>query len=183
MTRTSAQLILALLLVLTLGAAVPAAGQTFTDTLIMSTSDFFLFDSDAGGQYEVTVTWDDPASRAALLILCDGDDQPLGISTGERDRTLRLSVGIPGSRTCAIGLGLIIGALTDYTLNFQSTDSATVSKRHARIRVLEGNHVLEDLGSKNGTKVNGNRIEKLVTLKDGSELTFGDMRFEFRLKK
>jgi predicted component of type VI protein secretion system len=45
-----------------------------------------------------------------------------------------------------------------------------VSRRHARI-VLEGDHyVLEDLGSKNGTFVNGREIAKPYFLEDGDEI-------------
>jgi DNA-binding winged helix-turn-helix (wHTH) protein len=52
-------------------------------------------------------------------------------------------------------------------------DAASVSRRHARIR-LSGNQVaLEDLGSKNGTYVGGRRIEGTVTLADGNRVRFG----------
>jgi DNA-binding winged helix-turn-helix (wHTH) protein len=52
-------------------------------------------------------------------------------------------------------------------------DSGSVSRRHARVTV-EGRQVwLEDLGSKNGTWVNGERITGRVSVPDGADLRFG----------
>ena len=45
-----------------------------------------------------------------------------------------------------------------------------VSRRHARLRKGALGHLLEDLGSKTGTHVNGIRSGKPVTLKDGDEI-------------
>ncbi|NLG97589.1 MAG: FHA domain-containing protein [Chloroflexi bacterium] len=42
-----------------------------------------------------------------------------------------------------------------------------VSRYHARFTPSEGGVLLEDLGSKNGTYFNGNRLEEPVTLSDG----------------
>ena len=39
-------------------------------------------------------------------------------------------------------------------------DSVTISRRHARIVVTDGEAVVEDLGSKNGTHVNGQRVTR-----------------------
>ncbi len=53
-----------------------------------------------------------------------------------------------------------------------------VSRNHAEIRP-EGDHFcLVDLGSTNGTRVNGVRVERHV-LRDGDELTFGNTRLRF----
>jgi diguanylate cyclase (GGDEF)-like protein len=48
----------------------------------------------------------------------------------------------------------------------------SVSRRHARIRFVEGQHVLEDLGSANGTYVASTRITQHV-LVDGDVVQFG----------
>jgi len=55
-------------------------------------------------------------------------------------------------------------------------DSSTVSRRHARLLVTDGRPGLEDLGSKNGTWVNGRRLEAPVALEDGDEVRFGSVR-------
>jgi diguanylate cyclase (GGDEF)-like protein len=48
----------------------------------------------------------------------------------------------------------------------------SVSRRHARIRFIDGRHVLEDLGSANGTYVTEHRI-KQHELRDGDLVQFG----------
>jgi FHA domain len=45
-------------------------------------------------------------------------------------------------------------------------DSSSVSRRHARLRIVGREAVLEDLGSKNGTFVNGKRLTTAVWLSD-----------------
>lgn len=57
---------------------------------------------------------------------------------------------------------------------------ASVSRRHARVLVEGGRAVVEDLGSKNGTFVDGVRIERPAPLSDGSELRLGLAAFTFR---
>lgn len=57
---------------------------------------------------------------------------------------------------------------------------ASVSRRHARVLVEGGRVVVEDLGSKNGTFVDGARIDGPAPLSDGSELRLGLAAFTFR---
>jgi DNA-binding winged helix-turn-helix (wHTH) protein len=52
-------------------------------------------------------------------------------------------------------------------------DDPEVSRRHARIVVTESGATLEDLGSKNGTFVRGERIRGVVSLKEGDLITIG----------
>jgi DNA-binding winged helix-turn-helix (wHTH) protein len=59
-------------------------------------------------------------------------------------------------------------------------DSTTVSRRHAVIHVREGQATLEDLGSKNGTTLRGQRIGAPTALADGDELAVGSARMTFR---
>ncbi len=49
----------------------------------------------------------------------------------------------------------------------------TVSRRHARLRPENGAWVLEDLGSANGTYINGVRITKPQSLKHGDQIRVG----------
>jgi two-component system, NtrC family, response regulator AtoC len=53
------------------------------------------------------------------------------------------------------------------------------SRRHAQIVRLGGVHVLRDLGSTNGTFVNGKRVRE-ARLSDGDEIAIGGVRIRFR---
>ncbi|MBP1633543.1 MAG: tolB protein [Acidobacteria bacterium] len=55
-------------------------------------------------------------------------------------------------------------------------DSSFVSRRHARLVVEPRRLVLEDLGSHNGTLVNGERITAPRVLADGDEIRIGPAR-------
>lgn len=61
-------------------------------------------------------------------------------------------------------------------------DSDSVSRRHARIVVDSADRrvSLDDLASKNGTRVRGERVRERVALSDGDELVFGDVRVKLR---
>ncbi|MFL5346998.1 MAG: FHA domain-containing protein [Hyalangium sp.] len=49
-----------------------------------------------------------------------------------------------------------------------------VSRRHARLMRLNGHVVVEDLGSSNGTRINGERISGQSPVKDGDLIQIGD---------
>lgn len=55
-----------------------------------------------------------------------------------------------------------------------------LSKEHARITYVEDKFYIEDLGSTNGTFVNGKELgSRPVRLKDNDKITFGDLSFLF----
>jgi len=57
---------------------------------------------------------------------------------------------------------------------------AEISRRHARVRLRGGQAIVEDLGSKNGVRVNGVRTERrAVVLAPGDELTIGETALAF----
>jgi DNA-binding winged helix-turn-helix (wHTH) protein len=60
-------------------------------------------------------------------------------------------------------------------------DSAALSRRHARIVVTRAEATIEDLGSKNGTEVNGERITRPVTLKDSDQIQVGSLTMTYRI--
>ena len=62
----------------------------------------------------------------------------------------------------------------EIVLPFQS-----VSGEHALLQFKEGGYVLEDLGSTNGTKINGLTPMGAATLYDGDEIALGDARLRF----
>ena len=60
-------------------------------------------------------------------------------------------------------------ANNDITIN-----DPEVSRRHARLFVQGGNMILEDLGSTNGTSVNGQRLTGPYVLRAGEVITLGE---------
>ena len=60
-------------------------------------------------------------------------------------------------------------------------DSSAVSRRHARIVVSGVTAVIEDLGSKNGTEVDGRTIAAPVTLADRAVIWIGAVALTFRV--
>ncbi|MEV7521074.1 DUF1707 and FHA domain-containing protein [Streptomyces sp. NPDC091371] len=53
----------------------------------------------------------------------------------------------------------------------------TVSRVHAELRMQGGVWVLKDLGSTNGTTVNGQRVTGSAVVRDGDQVSFGHMSF------
>jgi hypothetical protein len=61
-------------------------------------------------------------------------------------------------------------------------DDANVSRQHAEIRPRGGSWVLTDLGSTNGSSLNGRRITNPEVLKPGDEIEFGTSAIVFELE-
>jgi DNA-binding response OmpR family regulator len=79
---------------------------------------------------------------------------------------LREGQGV-GTRWMIDRSDMIIGREEDCDIVLPSRQ---VSRNHARIRRSGGRHILEDLGSKNGTFVNGQEMTEPHTLRDGDEI-------------
>jgi hypothetical protein len=62
-------------------------------------------------------------------------------------------------------------------------DDANVSRRHAEVRPSGGSWIVRDLGSTNGVKVNGRRIQGAQSLKDGDKITLGTSEIVFQLER
>jgi DNA-binding winged helix-turn-helix (wHTH) protein len=61
-------------------------------------------------------------------------------------------------------------------------EGTTVSRRHARITVARGVALIEDLGSTNGTYVNGTRISAPTRITAGDEFALGSEVLRVRLR-
>jgi DNA-binding winged helix-turn-helix (wHTH) protein len=86
---------------------------------------------------------------------------------------------IVGERDIALATGEnIIGRAPDAAV---FVDDAGVSRHHARITVDAGGAVLQDLGSKNGTILDGNRIERSMPLADGALIVVGATALRFKI--
>lgn len=70
---------------------------------------------------------------------------------------------------------LTVGRLPDCDI---TVEDANVSRKHAEIRPFGEGFRVADLGSTNGTRVNGIRVDQ-HQLADGDELSFGNVRIVF----
>lgn len=68
-----------------------------------------------------------------------------------------------------IGEGAYIGRGTESAIRLTDTE---ISRKHAQLRVIAGKVVVEDLGSTNGTFVNGVPVDRLA-LEDGDKIQVG----------
>ena len=77
----------------------------------------------------------------------------------------------------ARGTTLVVGALPAEIGRAPEADLVieddTVSRHHAVLRGDRGGLELEDLGSSNGTSINGNPMAGALSLLDGDLVTFG----------
>src|SRR5690606_36599118 len=60
-----------------------------------------------------------------------------------------------------------------------SVPSAKVSRRHASVQRVLGRYTVTDLGSTNGTYLNGRRLEKAEQLKDGDKIKVGELVLKY----
>jgi hypothetical protein len=115
----------------------------------------------------------------AGVTMAARDDVPAGAVEVAADRTRRFALRVvkgvsdfavyPVDGTARIGRGLEC----DVTLNDPS-----VSRTHAVVDTEGAEPTVRDLGSTNGTFVNGARVEA-ARLRDGDELRFGNTRVAF----
>jgi hypothetical protein len=83
-----------------------------------------------------------------------------------------------GKRTVLSGSRVVIGRSRDCEITL---DDPNVSRRHAEIRNEGGAWVVADLGSTNGVKVNGQRVNQYA-LQPGDELTLGLERLVYEVE-
>src|SRR5258706_16397722 len=86
-----------------------------------------------------------------------GDKAVLVIQEGERK----------GQRWYVQGDAMVLGRGSECDLVLPERQ---VSRQHIKIKFLEGAYYLEDLESKNGTWVNGQKLTGEILLKDGDEI-------------
>jgi len=110
-----------------------------------------------GYRFIGTVTTDDPVADSRLPAA-------------------RFYLAVERRRVILIEGASVIGRAQDATIPI---DSPGVSRAHARIVVSGGRAVIEDLGSKNGTYVGGERISEPAELSDGQQVKVGAVVLTF----
>jgi pSer/pThr/pTyr-binding forkhead associated (FHA) protein len=98
------------------------------------------------------------------------------VSTVEQ-LSLEIVEGADAGRRVGLAAPLTVGRAADADLVLADE---LVSRRHARVSQRGAGAVVEDLGSRNGTFVNGNQIHGPTRLMPGDQLQFGVTLVELR---
>ena len=101
------------------------------------------------------------------------------VPRGKRGAIARLIVLEPrASKGTALGVAneITFGRAVGCTVSVP--DDTYVSQVHARVFNDQGNIIVEDLGSTNGTYVNGNRLTAPATLQQGDRIQIGSTVLE-----
>jgi pSer/pThr/pTyr-binding forkhead associated (FHA) protein len=78
-------------------------------------------------------------------------------------------------RRYSTSLGREVGC--DLVINIDRT----ISRQHALIQYIDGKYHIQDLSSKNGTRLNGKKLETMSPLRSGDEIMIGLTRLVFVL--
>lgn len=93
-------------------------------------------------------------------------------------RKLTVKSGPAAGRSMPIEAELVIGrADADLTI-----EDSELSRRHVLLRPVDGGVEIQDLGSTNGTIVNGTRISVPVTVMGGASIELGDTRIALEVE-
>ena len=92
--------------------------------------------------------------------------------------TLKIMSGPQSGSSIPVAEAVVIGRSHSAGLSF---DEKTLSRLHARLEPIEGEWRLTDLGSSNGSFVNGRAVRTGTVLHDGDTVRLGNFTFAFRL--
>lgn len=143
------------------------------------------------GRYELRGKVDDPesmAAAAAASAAAAAAPSAAGAVAQSRPeegatRVLATSaptatlVGADGRRHTVSGTATI-GRLPECEVTL---DDPAVSRRHARLAHNGSGYTVEDLGSTNGVRLNGEPVTRAVPLRDGDRLDLGGVRVTFAM--
>ena len=117
-----------------------------------------------------------PAPTAADVHRAKRDIKPQRGRRGTVGRFVILEPKATRGASFAIGDELTVGRAGTCTIGMP--DDTFVSQLHARVYRDAGAAMIEDLGSTNGTYVNGKRVDKAEVLTKGDRVQIGSTVFE-----
>lgn len=86
---------------------------------------------------------------------------------------------VAGRRMVVPAAGAVIGRSRECDVVL---DDSGISRRHAQIRPQGGGWAIEDLGSTNGLRVNGHRVQGAAQLQPGDRIEMGSTEIVFELR-
>jgi hypothetical protein len=114
-----------------------------------------------------------PVGGGATMIYAPEEPQPIEPEPPQREETATLEWD--GSTFTLEDRVTVIGRSGDCDIRL---DDANVSRRHAEVRRIGDGYSVVDLGSTNGTEVNGQRIQE-TALMNGDVISVGTTRITF----
>jgi FHA domain len=111
-----------------------------------------------------------------VYSVSDRVSEPLREPDPRRPRAL---LRIHGRAEPVGAAGAVLGRSRD---NDVVIDDPNVSRHHAEVRPSGGSWIVNDLGSTNGIKVNGRRVDGPQSLKRGDVIELGTSRVTFELE-
>ncbi|MGI5865704.1 MAG: FHA domain-containing protein, partial [Myxococcales bacterium] len=123
---------------------------------------------------------DDEQPPDGATVVFDTTDPGLRARRSGASARLEVTAGPKAGEQFALGPGeTVIGRQDDCTIVISDI---SVSRRHVMVRRRGASYVLSDLGSGNGTLLNGEPVEGEVELQDGDLFTMGDTEVCFHLE-
>ena len=119
----------------------------------------------------------EPVGRTMVFSAAQRIAEPLEESATVRQQRALLIYG--GRRLMVAPRGATIGRSRDCEIVI---DDANVSRQHAELRPRGGAWVVSDLGSTNGTRVNGRQIHGPEVVRPGDEIEVGSSLITFELE-
>jgi FHA domain-containing protein len=117
------------------------------------------------------------SGRTMVYSTSERHSEPLEERARSRAETALLVVG--GKRMVVGPAGATLGRSRKCDI---VVDDPNVSREHAEIRPRGGSWVLRDLGSTNGSSINGRRTDGAEVLKPGDEIELGTSTMTFELE-
>jgi hypothetical protein len=117
------------------------------------------------------------SGRTMVYSTSERHSQPLEERARSRAETALLVLG--GKRMVVGPAGATLGRSRKCDI---VVDDPNVSREHAEVRPRGGSWVLRDLGSTNGSSLNGRRIDGAEVLKPGDEIELGTATMTFELE-
>lgn len=116
------------------------------------------------------------AFLGAILVFLWRDDRRASFGGMVPPAAYLVLLGGPEPTSWPLTASTLIGRAAD---NAIPLDDSLVSAYHARISFAGGQWLLEDLGSRNGTRLNEMAVEGPVALAAGDEVHIGETRLRF----
>jgi FhaA, N-terminal domain/FHA domain len=132
---------------------------------------------DEAEQQEPQVPEPEPVGRTMVFSAAQRIAEPLEQSASARQQRALLIYG--GRRLMVAPRGATLGRSRDCEIVI---DDPNVSRQHAELRPRGGAWVISDLGSTNGTRVNGRTVNGPEVVRPGDEIEVGSSLITFELE-